>query len=267
MISVMMIRKTTNSPAGALLLCLPLLLLAPPSAVGSSFDESFNTLQQWVQTERIISEERTQWEIERATLEDLLGIHQQELELLAERIERAEEALTEADENRARLVDEQEELREIQQAVIRRVEQEEQQLLELVRYFPRPLQSDLRPHTNRLPRAGEPTRLTLSQRMQSIVVILSQSDTFNNNVHVVSETREFPDGIIAVDTLYFGLGIAYYVDGAGEHAGVGYPARDGWRWVQDEDLALPITRALRAYRRNDPPSYIALPVELTDIRQ
>jgi hypothetical protein len=129
------------------------------------------------------------------------------------------------------------------------------------------LRQELQPLINRLPQPNEETRLSLSQRMQNIVGILGQADNFNNSVTPVSETREFPDGMVAVDTLYFGMGIAYYVDGAGEHAGIGFPAADGWRWEQRADLAESITQLVGVYRKNLQARYVSLPAELTEINR
>lgn len=233
----------------------------------SPLDKSFNALQQWVETERIISRERNEWEIEKSSIHDLISIHQDELTLLEGRIERAGEATSAADRARRELDDQRESLAAIQQQIRERIEADEARIRNLVRFFPRPLRQELQPLINRLPQPNEETRLSLSQRMQNIVGILGQADNFNNAVTPVSETREFSDGMVAVDTLYFGLGIAFYVDGAGEHAGIGYPAADGWRWEQRQDLAASIAQLVAVYRKNAQARYVSLPVELTEINR
>ncbi len=248
----------------AVVTCLCATTVSPP-LTAASLDESFNTLEQWVETERIISRERADWESEHATIQDLIAIYEEELALLEGRIERAEAAVSATDRERGDLLDVQEELREIQQTIRTRVENEEARLRRLVEFFPRPLRQELQPLINRIPREGEETRLSLSQRMQNIVGILGQADSFNNAVTPVSETREFENGTIAVDTLYFGLGIAYYVDGSGDHAGVGYPARGAWRWEPNQELAHSISRLVRIYRKSDHATYVSLPAELTEL--
>lgn len=233
----------------------------------SPIDRSFNALQQWVETERIISREQADWDVEKATIEDLITIYTDELTLLNERIERAIEATSAADAARVELEEQREQLAEIQNRIRRGVEADEARIRILVQYFPPPLRQELRPLINRLPQPGDDGRLSLSQRMQNIVGILGQADNFNNAVTPVSETREFPDGTVAVDTLYFGLGIAYYVDGSGEHAGIGVPSSDGWSWEQRPELAESITQLIAIYRKSAMATYVSLPAELTDIKR
>ena len=52
-------------------------------------ESSRELIRQWVQTERIISEEKSAWQVEKQQMQELLGIYQQELKLLDEELNQA----------------------------------------------------------------------------------------------------------------------------------------------------------------------------------
>lgn len=228
-------------------------------------EETTSTLREWVETERILSRERADWEIERATLVDLIEVYKDELEQLTEAIERTEEDTTLVDARRAELAERLDDLREVQTVMRDQIKAEEARVRELVRYFPRPLRQELQPLINRIPRPGRDVEMGLSQRMQNIVGILTQADNFNRAVTIETELRETEAGSIAVTTMYFGLGIAYFIDGSGQHSGYGVPAADGWEWTNQPEHSQIVQQLFDVYRRNILATYISTPIEVTDI--
>ena len=60
-------------------------------------------IKQWVQTERLISEEETSWQVERQQMQDLLEIYQQELKLINEELNVAGSSADLIDENKEKL--------------------------------------------------------------------------------------------------------------------------------------------------------------------
>ncbi len=240
---------------------------APLSARTIDLDETTSTLKEWVETERIISRERADWEVERSTLRDLINVYKDELEQLEEIITRAEEDTTAVDARRAELTERLDDLREIQSVMREQITAEEARVRELVRYFPEPLRQELAPLINRIPRPGRDVEMGLSQRMQNIVGILTQADNFNRSVTIETELRETESGSIAVTTMYFGLGIAYFIDGSGEHAGYGVPAADSWKWTGDPEYRPVVRQLFDVYRRNVLATYVGTPLEVTDIKR
>ncbi|MCC5806171.1 MAG: DUF3450 family protein [Opitutales bacterium] len=240
---------------------------APLPARAIDLDETTSTLKEWVQTERIISRERADWEVERSTLRDLIAVYADELEQLEEMITRAEEDTTAVDARRAELTDRLDGLREVQSVLRDQITAEEARVRELVRYFPEPLRKELQPLINRLPRPGREVEMGLSQRMQNVVGILTQADNFNRTVTIETELRETDAGSIAVTTMYFGLGIAYFIDGSGQHAGYGVPAADDWSWTSDPEYTPVVQQLFNVYRRNVLATYVNTPIETTDIQR
>src|SRR5690606_23700038 len=54
-------------------------------------DETLSALEQWVDTERRIAQERAEWETERESTRDLIALYREELEMLNSQIEESQQ--------------------------------------------------------------------------------------------------------------------------------------------------------------------------------
>ena len=70
----------------------------------------------------------------------------------------------------------------------------ESQLKAIIPSLPAPLIEKIKPLIRRLPDDPQDTELSLGQRVQNIVGILSQTDKFNTTITISSEAREFEEG-------------------------------------------------------------------------
>jgi hypothetical protein len=62
-----------------------------------------------------------------------------------------------------------------------------------------------------------------------------------------------------VDVIYLGLGIAYFVDAAGEVAGMGSPGAGGWQWKLQPELGPKVRDAIAIYRSQKAAEFLGLP--------
>ncbi|TVR46836.1 MAG: DUF3450 family protein [Puniceicoccaceae bacterium] len=253
--------------AGAAALLFGAAGVQPLAAEDTPLDRTLSSLDQWVETERIISRERSDWETQQQATRDLISIYRRELALLTEQIEEAREATTAADERRSELVEAREDLLARANRLRTTLSRYEANLREVVRYLPDPVRQEIAPLLSRLRSEEAGTPLSISQRMQGVVGILSQVDRFNSIVTMVPEVRDFGgDGLIQVRTLYFGLAVAFYADDAAAHGGFGIPGPDGWVWTQRDDLAPQILELVRMYARETTMvEFIPLPVEIRNL--
>ena len=60
-------------------------------------------IRQWVQTERLVSEEKNTWKVEKQNMQDLLDLYQKELTLLNEEITKAGSSAELEDERKGKL--------------------------------------------------------------------------------------------------------------------------------------------------------------------
>lgn len=128
--------------------------------------------------------------------------------------------------------------------------------------LPLPLQDILKPLLARMP-ADPTTKMKAPERVQVLVGVLNEIDKFNNAVTIFSEKRKNDSGgEVSVDTVYVGLGAAYFVNEAGDFAGAGSPGKAGWDWKTMPELADRIREIIRIYRAERPAKFISLPVAI-----
>jgi hypothetical protein len=232
----------------------PLLAAAP-------LDETVSTLEQWVETERLISRAQAEWETNRASMENLLEVYGQEIETLEALIQAAEEDTSAAEARRSELTEQDRAIKEIEAQVIDGLIEAEKALKGLKVLLPPPLQQELGPLFNTLPDNPEESRLALGQRIQPIVAILTQVQKFNQVVTVVEGFREFEEGrTVQTEKIHFGLGAAFYIDQADEHAGVAVLGPDGWEWRDDNSLIPAVRSFIDIYRGTQQARYVDLPI-------
>lgn len=222
-----------------------------------------DVLDQWVETRQIISEEKAEWKIERSILGDTVALLSSELERLSKSLEDLEASATAADEDRTQLADEKEQLSAAAAVVESNIGALETQLKRIIVSLPEPLVNKIKPLIRRLPDDPESTKLSLGERVQNIVGILSQADKFNTTLTETSESRELGNGkMVEVRTLYWGLAMAYYVDASAEYAGIGFPGADGWEWPQVEGKGEEIRRLIDVYEGTEEIQFVEVPARI-----
>ncbi len=222
-----------------------------------------HTLDQWVETQQIISKEKSDWKLEKSILQDTEKLLNGELQRLVATMEELDASSTAADEARAALAAEKETLATAAAVVEANIGKLEKQVQAVVKTFPAPLVEKIQPLVRRIPKDPKVTKLTLGERVQNIVGILSQADKFNGTITQTSESREIAGGrVIEVRTIYWGLGGAFYVDAAGEYAGVGYPGTNGWEWPEVAGSGPKIKRLLDVYEGSEAIQFVEVPARI-----
>jgi hypothetical protein len=239
------------------------LFAASPLAASDAIRDTRNTLEEWVETRQIISEEQSNWKLEKSILKDTEALLSNELKRLNLALDDLNASATAADEDRTRLAAEKEALVDASSIVEANIGALETQMHAIVKTLPQPLVDKIKPLIRRLPDDLGNTKLTLGERVQNIVGILSQADKFNTTITQTSESREIGDGrVVEVRTLYWGLGMAYYVDASGEYAGIGIPTTEGWEWPQVDGAGAQIKRLLDVYEGSEEIQFVEVPAQI-----
>lgn len=233
-------------------------------AVGADgLSESVSVVEQWVETEKRISEVEAEWAFNRATMQNLIELYAEEIETLEQIIEEAEADVSAAERERASLRERDEALKEVESGVLGMIEAAEISMKRLEAVLPKPLAEELSPLFRGLPEDVANSRLSIGQRIQPLVAILTQIQKFNQVVTVVEGFREFEAGkTVQTETVYFGLGAAYYVDQSNTHAGVGELGPDGWEWRDDSGLVPQVRAFVNIYRGLAQATYVEVPVSV-----
>lgn len=229
----------------------------------TALEDTVSVLNEWVETERKISEAEAEWEANKASMENLVSIYSREIETLTEIITAAEEDTSVAETRRAELLSQDKAVKAIEDQVVTELVKAEKAVKGLQLLLPPPLQEELLPLFNTLPENPETSKLPIGQRIQPVVAILTQVQKFNQVVTVVEGFREFEAGrTVQTEIVYFGLGSAYYVDQANEHAGAGVLGPDGWEWQDNNELASAVRSFLEIYRGSRQATYVEVPVSV-----
>jgi len=253
--------KPVHLLAAAVLAAAPLVVA---ETAHSRLGELREVWKEWSRVRSLISEEKAQWEREEQAIADALNVSRQETELLRTKLAALNEGGSGNEKARADLLDRISESKTNMTVFTDAIGRLEGSLRGLIPALPAHLKAELAPVIQRVPAEGKPTQLPVSQRMQTVVAFLAQLDRFNSTASLVSEIREVEAGrSLEVQTLYFGLGIAYYSDPAGTHAGWGQPSPEGWKWTRAEgDVGKRIAEAIAIHLNQRQPAFVSLPVKV-----
>jgi septal ring factor EnvC (AmiA/AmiB activator) len=251
----------------ALLWAAPAWAAESPAAAGTprptSLNDTRSTLEKWVETRQLISKTRSDWQSDREMLEQSIQLFERELKAVEDQMTKLSTNSTQADKERAQADAQVKSANESLDRTKQFATGFESEMNKLVPRLPKPLQEILKPLLAKLPSDPANTKMAAAERAQVIVGILNEIDKFNNAVTIFSEKRKNDQGEeIAVQTVYLGLGAAYFVSDAGDLAGTGTAGANGWDWTVKNELASSIKEVLRIYRNERPPRFISLPATI-----
>jgi septal ring factor EnvC (AmiA/AmiB activator) len=243
--------------------------LAAQKAADSPLDQNMDVLGKWVEAQRALAQERADWQSEQARLHDMIAVRQAQPAQLNEALDDARKETDVAESERSQLAGSLDAMKATEATITQAVDQAEQRVRTLLPQLPLPLQQQLQPLTVRLPdpknKSAAAHNLSTSQRMQTVVGLLTQIEKFNDTVDLNEEAREIDGRRVQVEALYFGLAAAYWVDGEGLAGGTGQPGPDGWVWTRDDSLAPRIKGMISMYRGNTTAiTYVSLPANVSE---
>lgn len=245
--------------------------VAWPSGYAEAADEARDsgvatvrsTLARWVETQKILSQERNEWQVGKELLEQRIALIQGEIGAIEARTRQVREGAGDTDRRQSEVVTRNASLREAAAALDAMIGGLEAKTRRLLVALPDPLKERVAPLSQRIPLEGQATQASLSERFQNAVGVLNEVNKFNRDVTVTSEIRRLPDGSSAeVRALYLGLGQGYYVSPRGDLAGVGLPAPEGWQWSPANELAPEINEAIAILENRTVPVFVPLPVSI-----
>ena len=243
------------------LAALILFLLTGSAQAGTSLTETRSTLEKWVETRQLISKTHTDWQTDKETIEQTELLLERELKSVDEQMAKLGTNSTQVEKERTQAEAQLKSSNEALGASKEFAAQLEGQIRVLVPKLPTPLQDILKPQLARLPTDSAGTKMQATERMQVIVGVLNELDKFNNAVTTFSEKRKNQaNEEVAVETVYVGLGAAYFVNDAGDFAGTGAPGPNGWEWTIKPELAASVREVIHIYRNDRPARFVPLPV-------
>ncbi len=216
-----------------------------PAGAAAELEEVRDSVSRWVEVESTLSREAIAWKEKRALLEDLLAVTGAEVEALKGQLTATESLVDEAQKRRLELGAQRDRDALLASDVEAFLGEFENRVRELAGRMPQPLLKKLERTLARLPSDSQESTLGIAERMQTVIGILTEIQRFDSTVTTSDELLEDGDGQTReIQTLYFGLGAAFFVTPDGEEAGVGRATAEGWTWTPQSDLAKEVQAAL-----------------------
>lgn len=213
------------------------------------------TISKLVDVQTLESKERLDWEARKAEMAALLELHQRELELLDEELEKAGQSAPGHADSTKDLEAEITSLKAARRTASEAAARTIPRTLALAKRFPALLQQDCESDLATLSawNTGEDPRAAL----QAELSILANADQFNRRLTRAPDIR----GNREVEVLYLGLAAAYYT-GKGGNAGTGRPGPDGWAWTEQPGIASEIEIIFDTLDKKRPPAMVTLPQKI-----
>jgi len=226
----------------------------------SPMAQTRSTLEQWVQTRQLISQTRADWQTDKETLEQTVALYERELKAIDKQMSKVATSNTQV----AKEMTEAEALQKTSNETLgdakKFATEFEVRIKQLVPQLPGPLQDILKPLLARLPADPNNTKMLGAERMQVLVGVLNELDKFNNAVSIFNERRKNDKGEeVSVQTVYIGLGAAYFVNEAGDFAGTGTAGKSGWEWTTKPEIAPTVHEVVKIYRNERAARFVTLP--------
>ena len=261
-----LVKMRCRLPTAALLLIafsMFAFITIPFETANGSVDSARAALEKWVETRRIISKEKLEFELAKEMLSERIELLGHEIETVRKKNSEIEESITEADKKRAEMLGENEKLKNASTPLSATVIELETRTRELLKKLPDPISKRVKPLSQRLSENPENTKLSLGERFQNIIGILNEVNKFNGEISVVSEVHGLPDGShVEATALYIGIGQAYFVNGICDKAGLGTASQDGWIWKSANEHAAAIAKAIAILKNETAAAFVQLPIEI-----
>ncbi len=240
---------------------------AAPEQDGKAQSENTRAaLEKWVEARKQASKARSDWRVEKESLQERIDVVRRQIATLKDRIAETEKSIGAADQQKTQLQADGAKIKVTTDRLEAGVAAIEDQVRTLLPRLPDPIQQKVAPLSQQFAKPAEgaaPKKLSVGARFGNVLGVLNLVQKWNNEVSVTSEVRTLPDGTTAeVACIYFGLGQAFYVTAKGDAAGVGLGTPEGWKWTPRNDAAKAIQAAIDVYQSKAMASFVALPFEI-----
>lgn len=226
-------------------------------------DNTRAALEQWVETQRVLSKEKSDLALAKEMLKERIVLVKREIDQQRAKIKEAEASIAEADGKRTEMIEENDKFKQATSLLGNTLIKLEDRTKQMIQRLPEPIRVRIKPLSQRLTDTKEESKLSVSERFQNVVGILNEVDKFNRDISVNSEVHELADGTSAeVSALYLGVGQSYYVGSNGAIGGVGTASDQGWIWKPSNQAASQIAQAIAILKNEQAASFVLLPVEI-----
>ncbi len=217
-------------------------------------------IAEWVETERIISSEKADWDADRELLKDLIATLKVENESLDQNLAKSEAEMADVSLHRANLNKRHLKAKDAVVVLSEKIDALELRAQGLLPAFPSPLRDRVGRFAEAIQDPKRSSKFSLRERLENVVAVLQAANLFQQGINLEKQkftiggkTREF-------QVLYYGFSVGYFVNAAATTAGYGLPGKDGWDWTQDDGLADKVKEAVAIRNKRAMATFVELPI-------
>jgi hypothetical protein len=230
-------------------------------AAPSSVENPRETVRKWMETQRLVYQERKDWQQQKELITARIELLRKEISDLETKIAETRKTAADSERKRAEVAAQKAGLADEASALSDRVGDFETAVRRIQPQLPQPLQEKIAPLFHRMPQDPSESKVSVAERFQNVLGILSEVTRANGEITLATEVRTLNGKPSEVKTVYLGLGQAYYLSARGE-AGIGRPSADGWTWTPANDLAPRLLEVVEMLQGKAQPRFIPLPVKI-----
>lgn len=220
---------------------------------------------QWIELEQRIASEQSDWLADKEVMEASRTVLQREQAALKARLEANEMAQSLFHRRLQSLEQELAAQAEGRNLLIAGLEREEARIREIHDHLPEPLRERLAPLLLRMGAGPADQLVSVSERVQTVISILSAVDQFSGTVTLTHHLRRDEAGVERdVEVLYWGLAMGYAVNQTAEQAWLLLPSSEGWTWQAAHAVAPGIRDLIEIHKRKRSPGLVSLPATLRE---
>jgi hypothetical protein len=248
-------------------LVLALLLAAAPA--GAAEQPTFENVQaeretigKWVATEKLIYQERRDWQQAKEILLSRIELVEQEIATLEAKLAETRQAAAVSQARRDEAGRATTQLAAQGRRLADTVAHLEHEVRALQPILPQPVQERTVALYQRIPEDPRATKVSVAERFQNVLGILNEITKANSEISLATEIRMLAGGKPSeVKTVYLGLAQAYYLSAGGE-AGIGRPDETGWTWTAVPEIAPRVLEIVEILEGKAQPRFVPLPVKV-----
>ncbi len=221
-------------------------------------------IDRWVSVTQDLAETKADWQFEKEVLNATKASLQGEVDQIKAQIEDAGKEEQTADAETQKLAAEQVELTKASETVTALIEKLEERLVQLVPKLPphvrKTIGADLELLNNKQKRdeAGIATRVT------TVTNILQAAEQANSDIVTVNEERAVEGKTQSVQTVYFGLALAYSSTEDGSVGWLGTPGDSAWTFEEHPDEAKQIARVVAIANDEADVDFVPVTAKISD---
>ncbi len=247
-------------------LCICAVFVAVP-IFGSEKSESVSSFENLVgkltELQLQISSEKRAWrEQEPQWRREITLLHVEKEQLEKEMAEyRAEQGIL--TEDRAKLLERKQTLSTAVAKLKKTVRDAEKDIQNIYQLVPKPIASGLDDAFKKLPDSDDAaSRQPLPQRLQRVIALYASIQKFQHELRVTRSVVALDNGGREMDVIYLGLSRAFAVSSDNNSAASGHPEKTNWKWIQNDDIATSVRRAISIFNKEEPAELTHLPLQI-----